>query len=70
MDFALDLEERAEDIEDGTITLSMLKNRYARIPEPVKVVRNEQLNFDVQATHVTFITKEVDDGNEGPNLGV
>lgn len=70
VDFALDLEERAEDIEDGTITLSMLKNRYARIPEPVKVVRNDQLNFDVQATHVTFITKEVDDGNEGPNLGV
>lgn len=47
VDFVLDLEERAEDLEEGTITLSHLKNRYARIPEPVKVIRNNKLHFDI-----------------------
>ena len=69
VDFVLDLEERAEDIEDGTITLSMLKNRYARIPEPVKVVRNDKLHFDVKTSAITFITKG-DPDDENPSLGI
>ena len=71
VDFVLDLEERSDDAENGTITLSMLKNRYARIPEPVKVVRNDKLHFDVQVSAVTFISKgDHDDDNETPGLGL
>ena len=71
VDFVLDLEERAEDLEDGTITLSMLKNRYARIPEPIKVIRNDKLHFDVQTSSVSFVNKlEEGDGNDGPGLGL
>ncbi len=47
VDFVLDLEERGDDAEQGTITLSVLKNRYAAVPEPVKVTRNNKLHFEI-----------------------
>ena len=56
IDFALDLEERGEDAEEGVLTMALLKNRYARVPEPVKLARNDKLAFST--TNVSFMTKE------------
>lgn len=73
IDFALDLEERPEDHDEGTITLSMLKSRYSRVPEPVKIVRNDRLNFDIQDTSKMFnhgTEGDSDERNNAPGLGL
>ena len=70
VDFVLDLEERAEDIDDGTITMSILKSRYSRIPEPVKMTRNDKLHFAVNPANSMFITKEEPDDSGAPGLGL
>lgn len=67
VDFALDLEERPGDQEEGVITLSMLKNRYARIPEPVKVVRNDKLHFEIAEDIVKSFTDRGETG-DGPSI--
>lgn len=69
IDFALDLETRPEDVEDKTITLSMLKSRYSAIPDPVKVVRNNKLHFDI-AENIVLAFTEKGDSDEGPSLGL
>lgn len=69
VDFVLDLEELAEDKEEGTITLSELKNRYARIPDPVKVTRNSKLHFEITEDLVKqFVQKGVDEDGSGLSL--
>lgn len=69
VDFVLDLEERPEDTEEGTITLSELKNRYAAIPAPVKVARSKKLHFEVVEDMMRkFADREGDD--DGPGLGI
>lgn len=45
IDFALDLEELGDDRENGELTLSMLKNRFAPPILPFKVARSEKLHF-------------------------
>lgn len=73
IDFALDLEERPEDQEEGTITLSMLKARYSRVPEPVKVTRSDTLHFDIADTSKMFqhLTEGDDSDQPGkPGLGL
>lgn len=67
IDFALDLEERPEDQEEGTITLSMLKSRYSRVPEPVKVTRSDMLAFDIQDTSKMFSHLTEGDSDDKPN---
>lgn len=47
VDFIMNLEERPEDVEEKTITLSMLKSRYSATPEPVKLTRSSKLHFTV-----------------------
>ena len=47
VDFVLNLEERPDDVDEKTLTLSMLKSRYSAVPEPVKVSRSEKLHFSV-----------------------
>lgn len=69
VDFVLNLEERPDDVEEKTITLSMLKSRYSAIPEPVKVVRNNKLHFDIAEDLVKQFTEKGDD-DEGPTLGL
>ena len=69
IDFALDLEIRPDDEEEKTITLSMLKSRYSAIPDPVKVVRNNKLHFDIAENVVLAFTERGDD-DEGPSLGL
>lgn len=61
VDFVLDLEERPENADDGLLTLSMLKNRYARIPEPVKISRSDTLAF---TNHEEAILRFVGEGEE------
>lgn len=71
IDFALDLEERPEDPEDGTITLSMLKSRYSRVPEPVKVTRSDKLHFSIHdtGTMLTHLTQGEEAPDGDPGLG-
>tara|TARA_R110002020_G_scaffold404912_1_gene614992 strand:- start:35203 stop:36996 length:1794 start_codon:yes stop_codon:yes gene_type:complete len=69
VDFVLDLEVLAADVDEETITMSLLKNRYARIPEPIKLVRNDKLHFDVSEDLVKRFTEGVGEEN-GPTLGL
>lgn len=70
IDFALDLEERPEDLEQGTITLSMLKSRYSRMAEPVKTTRNDQLHFDIQDISKMFNHLTEGDDSGDPSLSL
>lgn len=70
VDFVLDLEVIGDDVDEGTITLSMLKNRYAAIPEPVKVVRNNKLHFEVAEDLVKRFTEKGEDDDGEPSLGL
>jgi DNA replication protein DnaC len=70
VDFVLDLEERGEDLDEGTITLSMLKSRYSRIPEPQKIVRNDNLHFEIQEDLVRAFTERGGPDDETPSLGL
>lgn len=45
IDFALDLEVLGNDEENGELTMSMLKNRFAAPIQPFKVARSEKLHF-------------------------
>lgn len=45
IDFAINLEEIGSDFDNGEITMSMLKNRFAPIPQPFKVARSSKLHF-------------------------
>lgn len=69
VDFVLNLEERPDDVDEKTITLSMLKSRYSAIPDPVKVVRNNKLHFDITEDVIRAFTEKGDD-DEGPSLGL
>lgn len=66
VDFVLDLEERGDDAEQGTITLSVLKNRYAAVPEPVKVTRSNKLHF--QINDMSNFIKETGGGDASASL--
>ena len=69
VDFILDLETLPDDLDEGTITMSMLKNRYAQIEQPVKVIRNNKLHFDIAEDLVkAFIVPGGD--HAGPSLGI
>ena len=71
VDFVLDLEERQEDLDEGTITLSMLKSRYSAIPEPQKLIRNSKLHFEIADDAVKhFVMKDGDDDDDTPSLGL
>lgn len=70
VDFVLNLEERPDDVDEKTITLSMLKSRYSAIPEPVKVVRNPKLHFDIAEDLIAQFTQRGDEDDDGPNLGL
>lgn len=68
VDFVVDLEERAEDADEGTLTLSYLKNRYAAIPEPVKVRRGANLHFEIDSIkHMIHIGEE---SNAKPSIDI
>lgn len=67
VDFVLNLEERPDDIENKTITLSMLKSRYSAVPDPVKVVRNEKLHFSIEDDVIRQFTQR---GEDGDGLGI
>jgi RecA-family ATPase len=69
VDFVLNLEVIGNDAEEGTITMSMLKSRYSAIPEPVKVVRNNKLHFDIADDLITKFTERGDD-DDNPSLGL
>ena len=69
VDFVLNLEERPDDVDEKTITMSMLKSRYAAIPDPVKVVRNDKLHFSIYDDLVRAFTEKGDE-DEGPGLGL
>jgi hypothetical protein len=70
-DFVLDLEVRLDDEDEGTITMSMLKNRYAEIKPPVKIVRNKKLHFDIADDAVkSFLQPGGDDDGSSPSLGL
>lgn len=69
VDFVLNLEERPDDVEEKTITLTMLKSRYSAIPDPVKVVRNSKLHFDITEDVIAAFTEKGDD-DDGPSLGL
>lgn len=47
IDFALDLEQIGDDFEFGTISTSLLKNRYSAPTDPFKIVRNDKLAFNI-----------------------
>jgi archaellum biogenesis ATPase FlaH len=47
IDFALDLEVLPEDVEPGQITMSLLKNRYSAPMDPIKIMRNDRLAFNI-----------------------
>lgn len=68
VDFVLDLEERGDDAEQGTITLSVLKNRYAAVPEPVKITRSNKLHF--QINDMSNFIKETGGGSDGISLDI
>lgn len=67
VDFVLDLEERSEDADEGTLTLSYLKNRYAPIPEPVKVRRSANLHFSIESVKNMI---HIGGKDEAPSLGL
>lgn len=69
VDFVLNLEERPDDVDEKTITLTMLKSRYSAIPDPVKIVRNSKLHFDIAEDIIRAFTEKGED-DDGPNLGL
>ena len=72
VDFVLDLEVLASDVDEGTITMSLLKNRYAPIPEPTKISRNNKLHFEITEDMVKHFTERGgdDDDDNSPSLGL
>ena len=67
VDFVLNLEERPDDVDEKTLTLSMLKSRYSAVPEPVKVSRSEKLHFSVlQDIARKFLEGAPTDDNSSP----
>jgi hypothetical protein len=63
IDFALNLEEIGTDFDNGEITMSMLKNRFAPIPQPFKVARSSKLHFSKNT--VNFDTSSLLSGIAG-----
>ena len=59
IDFALDLEEFGQDAENGELTLSWLKNRFAAPIPAFKVARSEKLHFS--RNEVQFRNSLLDD---------
>lgn len=72
VDFVLNLEERPDDVDEKTITLSMLKSRYSAVPEPVKMSRSASLHFTVLQDLANAFLKGVqtDDDTPSPSSGV
>lgn len=74
VDFVLNLEERPDDVDEKTITLSMLKSRYSAVPEPVKMSRSDKLHFsvleDLARKFLEGVTNDDDDNTSKPGLSI
>lgn len=70
VDFVLNLEERPDDVDEKTLTMSMLKSRYSAVPEPVKLHRNESLHFSEKSNLEERFLGAMNDDDEEPGLSL
>lgn len=69
VDFVINLEERPDDTDEKTLTMTRLKSRYSATPDPEKLHRNDKLHFSMHDNTTNKFLEGVPDA-EGPTLAL